>query len=144
MSAYRPVENTHDDFSVYYQHKYYFESQGEPELCPRKVFCTHLQEDITRFTDMGDDVVLGTDFNADIRHDPDFGHLMAKCTLQDSILLRHGLEGPPTRSGGSKTLDALCLSSALTPMRSGYLVFEEGLSDHRPLFTILHREEVLG
>ena len=144
ISAYRPVLNKSDDFSCYNQQQYYFGTQGDHDICPRKQLVKDLQKEIEEWTTAGDDVCFGTDFNEDIRTDPQFQGLLEKTGMYEAIIEKHGSSGPPTRQDGNKVLDGLCFSAAVQTQRSGYLEFTEGLSDHRPLFGILRWEEIFG
>jgi hypothetical protein len=135
ISAYRPVRGTGDN-SVFNQQALYFEKErGDMHTDPQKAFTTELMDEISRFKDMGDEISLCLDLNADVRdQDSFFGTETSRLFLREVITEQHGIHGPETRQGGSKPIDGIYLSELLSISKSGYLDYCERVGDHRMLW----------
>ena len=64
ISVYRPWWNNKYN-STYFQHLSYSVKKREG-FCPRELFLKDLQEEILRWKEMGDSVIVLGDFNEDI------------------------------------------------------------------------------
>ncbi len=103
-----------------------------------------LANEIARFRDDGDEIHLALDYNDDLRKSNALALALGELDIREAILDQHGCQGPPTRRPGKKALDGWFISNVLAPTRSGYLGYEEGLSDHRPVYLELKSQNVFG
>jgi hypothetical protein len=116
---------------VYNQHKVYLDNHDDPRN-PRQAFLDYLSQDIRKWQEEGDQLVIGMDANEDVRsgilHDA-----MSFMQLREAVTTRHGNLGPRTFRGGSKPIDGLFVSLTLLDSRCGYLPFLPWF-DHRCLY----------
>jgi hypothetical protein len=66
FTAYRPTASVNGPFTVYAQHRDYFNATNDPR-CPRSAFITDLCNDIKTASEDGDNIVLLIDGNEDMR-----------------------------------------------------------------------------
>ncbi len=94
ITGYRPNPPSGGPFTVYSQHRLYFNSILD-HICPRTAFVQDLCKEIEIFKAEGDHIILILDGNADIR----VGELqvsLENCHLREVLLERHGVNCPST------------------------------------------------
>ncbi len=132
ISVYRPVIST-GATTAYLQHRSVLLEQGIDE-CPRKKLMTDLKESLEKWIKEGDQLIVGGDFNEDVRAG------LVKSTfealnLDECIFRQHGPNAPNTFQNGSVPIDGIFGSKGVDILFSGYTSGTWGLpSDHRALW----------
>lgn len=145
ITAYRP-NNPNGPFTVYAQHNTYFHLTGNPR-CPRKAFLQDLSEDINRFLESRDNIVLMLDGNSNMRKS-DLQSALESCTLTEAISAKHGLQGPETfRRNNTKTpIDGIWISPNISIQACGYFDYDAVFAntDHRCLWVDISYVNAFG
>lgn len=139
ITAYRPVLSNRNPKSVYNQHRSYYLANDVPE-CPRKLFNDELLVELIKWISIGNQIVLGIDINEDIAKATLVTDLQ-RIGLSDIITKRYGTNAPPTHADGSKVIDGIFTTSALSNCRCGFLPV---LFDHRALWIEVPMDLALG
>jgi len=121
VSAYCPVLNKGGPLSVYNQHKIYLDNHND-DRDPRLAFTAEFRKEILLWQLAGDQILIGMDANKDER-DRTLHQAMTALYLREAVTSRHGLTGPLTYQGGSKSTDALWITPTLLGLQCGYLKF---------------------
>ena len=88
---------------------------------------------------------MSIDLNDDIGDaSSPFNTSMTLLNLHDSIVARHGPNTPPTRETGRITIDSIQVSANLPIEYSGYLPYDDSLSDHVILWTDFDNSSLFG
>lgn len=129
VAAYRPVLNRSGPMSVWNQHKAYYDEK-KIDGCPRDLFTRELVAQVTEWMLTGDQIVLMTDANEDVRCG-DFVKKLRKVGLTETIIDQHGHQGPATHQRGSVPIDGIFVTDTLQGCKCGYLPLT---FDHRGLW----------
>lgn len=141
-TLYRPVR-AKGATSTYMQHQALFCSKGQ-DAEPRSRMMEDLGTEIDRWHEAGDTVILMGDWNEDTSSES-FHKWLNSHGLHNLILSAVGKKLPNTVDNGSKPIDAIIGSVAITPTSGGYLAFDQGLaSDHCMLWVDVPYRNVLG
>jgi hypothetical protein len=127
--AYRCVENQDGPLSAWSQQKLIL-TKKNISTNPRVQFVTDFVQTLDTWLDAGDQIVIGLDLNENVL-DSAFTAALRQRGLIECITSRHGQFPPPTYHRGSKAIDGIFTSPALSAARCGYLPF---LGDHRVLW----------
>ena len=95
-------------------------------------FWTDLTKEIDKWIQEGDQLILGGDWNIDVRKEQ-FQQRFRERNLIPAIISRHGKEGPGTYNNGSAPIDEIFISSTLSVIACGYLDHGSTMGDHRPI-----------
>ena len=140
VSVYCPCVST-EIGSTYQQHRRHIPLQAEP----REVFFSDLSELVTKWHHNGDSVIIGGDFNHDIRTRR-FKNFLASNSLHDPIAAVHGEMPYSThqRNESNTPIDTIVCSIDMTPISSGYCTHQEGVqSDHVMVWADFARRDIL-
>ena len=135
------------DHSVHSQHIKYFNDKND-ERDPRKAFLDDLEEDLVKWIDSGDQLIIGGDWNHHIFEDP-IKDLFEKYDMKNMIFQLHNPSSFPSSSGraqdaSSRTVDGIFGTSGLIPIRAGYLAIGDFPGDHHPLWFDVSYTSALG
>ena len=127
--AYRPNKSTGGPMTVHAQQRRHLLNRSDDDD-PRERFWGDLQQEVQSWMQQGDHVVVGGDFNEDVRG-RNVREKFREMGLQDAHDSIEG-EAPATYNGGSKAIDGVFISPSMRVTRKGYLAFGDGIaSDHR-------------
>ena len=149
ISAYVPCKSTTDRFhTVYNQHRRYFNKLGIND-CPRKLMHTQLCQQIQKWQNKGENIVLLIDTNENLARMGQLqSQLIYECQLVDpirSIYQKDNTTLPPTSLTGSNPIDSIFVSPQLQDIvRGGWIQVEKSIGDHRALFIDVPIETILG
>ena len=131
ISIYKPTRNVGKGLSTYSQQRRMLQAQDD-DRCPIIAFWEDFWNALDKWIESGDHIVVGGDFNEDTTNQ-DLVRKFRNRGMQSPILEKHpSLRPPPTRKGGSKTIDNIFASEELKPTKAGFLPFDQGIpSDHR-------------
>jgi len=112
--------------------------------CPWKAILTDILKEMLSWQDMGDQIVLVTDFNNDITTPWVKRSWAANLGLVEAIMYLHPDGAPPTYQQGSFPIDSIFTApQLLETVAGGYLSFSNPiLSDHHAIWLNLHLPEV--
>jgi hypothetical protein len=139
ITAYRPCKSANGVTTVMNQHKVYFMNKDN-DSCPRKIFVTQLCEEVKKWLEEGDHIVIVIDLNEDIRKS-EFTTKMAEMGLREAITAKHGNQGPATRLASSKPIDGIFVTQGLLQCDCGYIISP---GDHFCLWMDINFQEILG
>ena len=137
VSAYRPVDNQRDLYSVWSQQRTHFDNMTPICLTdPRQAFMDDLVAFLTERQASDDHLVVCLDANEDLTVPSNpVSSGFAAIRLRDGLFTRHDPAlAPPTHQRGSRPIDGVFLSSVLPSSPSGYLPFGSAVGDHRPIW----------
>jgi len=109
-SVYRPCKSAGPN-TVYSQHIRYMAEQNDAR-CPQVAMVQDLKQQLQEATDVGDQIVVGGDFNLDMCSSV-WTQLSDEFSLENAIFHRHGTEGPNTHARGTKQIDGFLVSRTL-------------------------------
>ena len=134
ISIYKPTRNLGKGLSTYSQQRRMLQARDD-DRCPTKAFWEDLWAELDNWIGTGDHIILGGDFNEDTQ-EPDLLTQFGDRGLVNPLAQRYpSLKLPPTRKGGTKTIDNIFVSEELRPTRAGFLEIGEGIpSDHRAIW----------
>ena len=149
VSAYRPCYNITDDNSTYAQHLHYNDmKRPRPILtCPRDNILTDLEVDLAKFHEQGDQIHLTMDTNEKdlYKIDNKIERILQPLSMKEVILHQHPrLDAPPTHNRGSRPIDGTFTTPLMHEHPCGYLRFEDGIGDHRPIWQDITKTEIFG
>ncbi len=103
--------------------------------CPREAILNDLKHEIVEWQDEGDEIIVLTDFNEDVRL-AWIRNFFDNLNLVEALTELSNLPPTATHNRGSATIDGIYVSKGLLPsMTGGYLAFDAGIpSDHRALW----------
>jgi len=141
ISMYRPCFAS-GPLSTYQQHVRTL-SQRQRYDCPRDAILTDLAKEMHLWQDMGDHLMVLTDFNDDVTAS-DARKWAADLGLVEAITYLNPGPAPPTFQRGSRPIDGIFIAPQLLPFAAGgYLAFGDAMpSDHRALWLDLHLPEL--
>ena len=94
IAGYRPVKNETGALSAWSQHKAYLQDTDIDD-CPRALFTTDLVEELEKWQEKGDQIVLALDVNDNI-YNSKFTTAMQEIGPTEICTERHGPHAPPT------------------------------------------------
>ena len=144
VSVYRPCINTQKIKSIYMK-QYSYSLRKREGKCPRELFLNDLTEEIKKWKNMGDSIIIMGDFNQDVRSRK-MRDWKEELELEDLLLERVEREGVKlnTYSGGHAPIDSIMCTQGIEVRKAGYLEFGEGVGDHRPIFIDITISSTLG
>jgi len=129
--------------SVYSQHLCRLAELND-DRDPLQAFDEDLSEAITKWNEDGDIIIVGVDYNGDVRSDAT-AEFFNNLGLREVILERHGMSAPETYADGSKPIDGIFVSYSVDIAAGGYLAFGEmSETDHRGLWIDIHKRDIFG
>ena len=133
-TAYNPCKSKiSQPKTVYAQQKRYWLSR-KIDTCSREMLRRDLSKFLKNCSDKGHNIVLCIDLNEDTNRSngPLYQTLIHENNLIDALKSKHKQPSPPIFENGSKTIDAIFISSQLNSIhRAGWLGFGQGVGDHR-------------
>ena len=126
-----------DKQTVYAQQKRYLKYILKSPLCPREAFKQDLTTEIYKWTEKGDLVMLFLDANDDLWDSDTHTWLTNTLRLKNCLHDQHSNLPPPsayTRNFKSKPIDGCYASPTLQIEKCGFLLFREGIGDHRIVY----------
>ena len=135
------------DRSVYSQHLKYLNDKDD-ERDPRQAFLDDLEEDLLKWIDSSDQLLVGGDWNHHILENP-IKDLFEKYDMHNMIFKLHEPTSFPSSSGHSKdaltrTVDGVFGTADLIAIRAGYLEIGDFPGDHHPLWFDVSYASALG
>ncbi len=100
-------------------------------------------EQIDEWIDDGDRLIIGGDWNADVRKEVVMKPFTER-NMVPAVITKHGLDGPETYQRGSKPIDEFFVSTGIEITAAGYLAHGEGIGDHRPIWIEATKLSTLG
>ena len=148
ISAYNPckTQDSTKTQTVYNQQKSHLQSQGNNN-CPRLQFLLDLVQQIKKWQENGELIVVLMDFNENLLRDGPLQMALKQLGLVDPIrkMHRNVTRPPPTSKTGSVPIDSIFVSKKLSNIaRGGWLKLGEGIGDHRVLFCDVPFNDILG
>ena len=129
ITAYQPcTPSTAGPSTTHSQQEQYFDLIGDDRV-PQKAMLEDLRDEIKKWKDEGDQIILLMDVNEDINSGP-IKMWMQELQLREAITSQHG-GNEATYNRGSKAIDGIFTSASINSIRSGYLPFGTFPSDHR-------------
>ena len=157
IAAYRPCNSDDGIDTVWNQHVRYFQEHDNiANPNPVALFDRDLLDEMKRWLEMGDSIVLGIDVNGDVRPSFDdrrsveFVSALVTMGLRDAVLSLHPSLPPPAtqnRNQNRVPIDAIWVSRNVVVNRAGFSPFGGDLacvSDHRMLWVELDNSSILG
>jgi len=111
--------------------------------CPRDAVLADLSAEMQLWQEMGDHLIVLTDFNDDVTA-ADARNWAAALGLVEALMHLNSGPAPPTYQRGSRPIDGIFIAPQLLPFAAGgYLAFGDAVpSDHRALWIDLHLPEL--
>ena len=109
----------------------------------KTTFWKDLWEQIDTWLDQGENLIVGGDWNTDVRQET-FLQPFKERNLLPAVITKHGDKGPETYNRGSNPIDEIFVSSSLVIQKAGYLEHGEGAGDHRPIWIEVTKQSALG
>ena len=142
ITAYRPCTSKGLK-STYRQQKRILDAK-KINICPRLQMLDDLGNEIQKWMEEGDQIILLIDLNEEVTSSPAARKLIS-LGLQECITNRHSEDmPPPTCIKGSKPIDGIFLSPTLHITKGGYLPFNHFPTDHRALWIDLDMDNLCG
>jgi hypothetical protein len=138
ISAYRCVENEQGSISVWSQQRTVLLSKNL-SINPRDAFVNDLVNEVAKYVEDGETIILGLDLNENIVT-ADFSKKLGELGLIEILSERHDTL-PFTYIRGSTPIDGIYVSSWLANCKCGYLQFT---GDHRPSWIDIPRDTLFG
>ena len=110
---------------------------------PEKVFWRDLWEEVDKWQDNGDQVILGGDWNTDVRKEQFLEPFISR-GLYPAITGKHGNQAPNTFNGGTYPIDEIFVPANITISSAGYFPCGSGEGDHRPIWVEIDKDSALG
>jgi hypothetical protein len=146
ISAYHPNPPSAGVMGVYAQQAKYFNSI-DCTTCPRDAFLTDLKEEIIKFQESGDKIIIMLDGNKDMRKGS-LSQILSSLQLGEVILQRHGNRAPSTYRMNTKEvpIDGIWASYSLNITAGGYLAFDELITgcNHSTLWIDIPYQDAFG
>ena len=108
------------------------------------VFWEDLWSIIDGYLDKGEKLVIAGDWNCDVTSDQFLSSFQLRNLIPGITHIHDPNIAPPTFSRGSKPIDEIFVSSSLTINKCGYLEQGSTLSDHRPIWIDLDKDDAFG
>lgn len=142
ISIYAPTFNNENSGSVYSQQRRVMLDRND-DRCPVKAFWEDLWIELGRWTEEGDIIIVGGDFNEDI-YKPELIQKFKNLGMVNGLHRMHPSLFPiNTHKEGSRTIDGIFISESVEIFKCGYLNFDEGIpSDHRPVWADIKIKEL--
>ena len=146
ISAYRPNPPGDGEFTVWAQHRLYFNERQDASgtrgrkrqrrINPRTAFVTDLVTAIRQWRSEGCEIILGVDANEDLSSTGpnSFRYKLQQAGMTEAILQRHGPTTVATyqRNTKNQPIDGIFTSPGVSVLLGGYYGFDEFFgSDHR-------------
>jgi hypothetical protein len=138
VTAYGPVVNKGDLGSVWSQQRGFWTAQDEL-TCPRQRFESDLIQEIDKWIEAGDQILLLIDMNGHVQQSSLAKELWER-EIRDLVTNKHG-SGPATFHGGSEPIDGIFATSGLWEAACGYM---EAPGDHLGVWADIPKEWIFG
>lgn len=129
VTAYRPVKSGQVGSSTTYRQQQRAYNKHNKEDDPRDAFLQDLGNQIQRWKNAGEQVILLMDANDDVR-----GNKIRTWAQANGLIERLNQEGDPTvatHNRGSKPIDGIFTTEGIDIVKRGYLAHGDMPSDHR-------------
>ena len=146
ITAYRPNPSA-GPYTVYAQHRAFFNEIQKAKWEPRKQMLEDLKQEIKKWKNDKEQVILMMDCNEDVRGET-MTHFLDETGMKEIILQRHGSKAPGTYIDGQAPIDGIFTSCSLEAVKAGYTSFLDGVqgqrTDHRCLWVDIDVVAVFG
>ena len=145
ISAYRPHQRGDTENTIVAQQERYWRTKRETRTARQK-FDKDLIQLLRKWTEQGDQIILGMDNNEDVRNST-LTRAMMTLGMREVILEKHRKhQAPPaTYNRGNDPIDGIWCTPGITPIRAGYTSFQQFYdSDHRMLWVDVTKQDILG
>ena len=146
VTAYRP-NLSGGPYTVYSQHRFYYNEINKTKWEPRGQMLKDLANEISRWKQNREQVILMMDCNEDVRS-PTFKKFLIQVGMQEVLLKRHGNHAPATYIDGQLPIDGIFATASVKIVQGGYTSFADGVqgqrTDHRCLWADIALDEVFG
>eukprot|EP00957_Ditylum_brightwellii_P193522 14736883-Ditylum_brightwellii.AAC.1 len=96
VTAYKTYAQTiKGDSTVTAQHKQIFTMQGDTNASPRKAFNQDLLEEIRKWRNEGNTLILGIDANGDVK-EAELSEFLPEAKMYNLMQAKHGMHSPNT------------------------------------------------
>ena len=126
ISAYRPNDSKGPNSVLQQQIRYFREKKHCIDPKPIALFDRDLKNEITKWMEMGDQIILGIDAN-DTVDCGQFSDQMLEVGLTEAVSPQHPLKSPPAtynRNTNRSTIDGLFVSFGVEVTQAGMLAFD--------------------
>ena len=111
---------------------------------PRRIMMDDLHEEVVKWKEEGDSIIVMGDFNEDVRNDY-CKQWRDNLGLKDVVLERLGENlMPATHIRGSEPIDSIWTTANIEVKRTIVMSQDEGAGDHRPIMIDIRAESVFG
>ena len=145
ISVYRPCHSETNLSGVYLQHRRYFGLQGQDRE-PREALLEDLYCQIEQWKTDGDQIVVGGDFNEDVRSSS-IQSMFRALDMREVILGLHKRQGSietcNTNEKGTP-IDGIFATEGIEILQAGYFPYIDSISDHRLLWVDISNESFMG
>ena len=107
------------------------------------VFWNDWWEQIDKWRENGDTLVIGGDWNTDVREEA-FQKPFRERNLIPAMYTRHGPDLPATHNAGKLPIDEMFVSDTIEIKRAGYLEHGHSSGDHRPVWIDVTKRSTIG
>ena len=132
--------------TVYKQHLRYFTTKFR-RTDPRTAFYEDIYEEIIKWKEMGDHLIIGIDANEDIRTGLT-SETFCAVDMKEIILSKHTTSSPPAtcnKNTNHEPIDGIFTTANIRLQSGGYAAFSSGCpSDHRYLWIDVSFQDVFG
>ena len=144
VSIYRPCINTQKINSIYMK-QYGYSLKKREGKCPRELFLHDLSEEVMKWKEKGDSIIILGDFNQNVKSNT-IKTWKERLGLEDLLIERVERDKVKlnTYSGGHVPIDTIMCTQGVDVKKAGYLEFGEGVGDHRPIFIDVTMASTLG
>ena len=135
ISVYRPVDSVGPDTVYSQQQRFLFQNQRHDN--PRKALYTDLYDEVEKWKNAGEHIIIGIDANEDVRTGDTINTFRA-LGMREMILQAHQGRSPPATCNKNKQrepIDGIFATPGLRLIAGGYAPYDSGcFSDHRYLW----------
>lgn len=145
VSVYRPCHNPKGKTSVGTQQKRHMQEVND-DRDPRTAFLEDFSAELTKWREMGDQIIVGGDLNAEVTS-ATIENLFAQHDMINLVFDRHNrAESPSTysRNESNKVIDGIWATPNINVARCGYLESGEFPGDHCAIWVDIPYSDALG
>ena len=144
VSAYKPnIVKDPAKLGAVYMQQYSFWIQKDNDTCPNVLLEQQLVEQVAKWREKNERIILMIDMNEDIRK-ANLTKMLESVGLISPFRQKYGDKLPATYHLGSAPIDDMFVSQDITIEKVGYGAFGDGPGDHRPLFIDVDEKCILG
>lgn len=148
FTVYRACDkrNSSGTQNSFHQQRHHLLGVGR-DINPREALLTDLETEVSQCHEAGHLVIVMMDCN-ESTSSQSMKHFLERSNLHDVVARKHGHHTPPTRKGGSTTIDGIFASWAIDPIECGICGEDEGVegprADHKCVWMDIMVENAFG